>query len=341
MIVLYILLAIFVFGLMILIHELGHFLFAKIFKVKIEEFSIGMGPAILTKEAKDGVKYSLRLFPIGGYVAMAGESEESDDPNAFNKKPAWQRLIIIAAGAVMNLLLGIIVMLILTICTPRFGTNVIYDFQETSSSVEYLCPGDEIVKIGNADVHTASEISYEIMRQGYEPIPVTVIRDGSKITIDNVAFPQVMSDGVVFGSVDFRVYGEERSFGSVMKNTFFSCKSTIKMVFDSIIDLISGRYGIDQMSGPIGVTGAMTEAAKTGAYSLFYMVVILSMNLGIFNLLPIPALDGGSLLLTLIEIIVRKPIPQKIEGIIKAVGFVLLIGLVIIISLKDIIYLFK
>ena len=341
MIVLYILLAIFVFGVMILIHELGHFLFAKLFKVKIEEFSIGMGPKLFTKEGKDGVKYSLRLFPIGGYVAMAGESEESEDPNAFNKKPAWQRLIIIAAGAVMNLLLGIIIMVILTATTPRFGTTVIYDFQENSVSNEYLMPNDKIIKVDGESVNTSSELGYEIMRKGYEPISITVIRDGNEITFDKVSFPQTLSEGVVFGSPDFIVYSEARTFGSVMKNAFFSCKSTIKMVFDSIFDLISGRYGIDQMSGPIGVTGAITEAAKTSAYSLFYMVVVISMNLGIFNLLPIPALDGGSILLLLIEIIIRKPIPQKVEAIIRTVGFVLLIGLVIIISFKDIINLFN
>ena len=179
------------------------------------------------------------------------------------------------------------------------------------------------------------------MRKGYEPISITVIRNGNQITIDNVVFPKTSSEGVAFGSMDFFVYGEERTFFTVIKNSYYSCKSTIKMIWDSLYDLLSGRYWVQQLSGPIGVTGAITQAAKTSTYSLFYLVVVISMNLGIFNLLPIPALDGGSLLLLLFEMIIRKPIPQKIEYGIKTVGFIALMMLVVFVSLKDIIFLFK
>ena len=341
MIVLYILLAIFIFGFMIFIHELGHFMFAKIFKVTIKEFSIGMGPKIFSKTGKDNVAYSLRLLPFGGYVAMVGEDEDSDDPNAFNKKSAWKRFIIILAGAVMNLLVGIIIMTILTATTPRFGTTVVGQFNENSTSIEQLQLNDKIIKVGNTRVNTASELSYEIMRKGYKPVDLTVIREGNKITLKDVEFPTVLSQGVVFGAMDFRVYGEDRTFGTVVKNSFYSCKSTIKMIYDSLFDLITGRYGIEQVSGPVGITGAITDAAKTDAYSLFYLIVVISMNLGIFNLLPIPALDGGSLLLLLVEMIIRKPIPSKIEYAIKAIGFALIMGLAVIIMLKDVIFLFK
>ncbi|MBQ3590077.1 MAG: site-2 protease family protein, partial [Clostridia bacterium] len=341
MIVLYILLAIFIFGFMIFIHELGHFMFAKIFKVTIKEFSIGMGPKIFSKTGKDNVAYSLRLLPFGGYVAMVGEDEDSDDPNAFNKKSAWKRFIIILAGAVMNLLVGIIIMTILTATTPRFGTTVVGQFNENSTSIEQLQLNDKIIKVGNTRVNTASELSYEIMRKGYKPVDLTVIREGNKITLKDVEFPTVSSQGVVFGAMDFKVYGEDRTFGTVVKNSFYSCKSTIKMIYDSLFDLITGRYGIEQVSGPVGITGAITDAAKTDAYSLFYLIVVISMNLGIFNLLPIPALDGGSLLLLLVEMIIRKPIPSKIEYAIKAIGFALIMGLAVIIMLKDVIFLFK
>ena len=342
MIAVYIIIAIFVFGFMIFIHELGHFIFAKKFGVAINEFSIGMGPKIVSKTGKDGICYSLRLFPIGGFVAMVGEDEESDNPNAFNKKPAWQRFIIIAAGACMNLLIGIIIMTALTVSTPKYGTTVIGDFIENSISNESgLMVNDKIIKVDGASVHTANELSYEIMRSGYQPIKVTVIRDGEKITLDNVKFPTIVSQGVTFGNMDFRVYGEKRTFSTVIKNSFYSCKSTIKMIWDSLYDLIRGRYGVEQVSGPIGVTGAISQAAKTSAYSLFYMVVVISINLGIFNLLPIPALDGGSLFFLLIEIIFRKPIPTKIESAIKATGFMLLMALVVFVSFKDVIYLFK
>ncbi len=341
MIVFYILISILVFGFLIFIHELGHFLFAKKFGVAITEFSLGMGPKIFSKKGKDGIAYSLRLFPIGGFVSMVGEDEESDNPNAFNKKPACQRFIITAAGAIMNLLVGTVIMIILTSTNPRFGTTKIGEFSTDATSNQYLMLEDEIVKVGNTRVHTASELSYEIMRKGYEPITLTIIRNGSEIVIDNVEFPKISSDGIVFGSMDFLVYGEDRTFSAIVKNSYYSCKSTIKMIWDSLFDLITGRYGMEQVSGPIGVTGAITNAAKTSTYSLFYLVVVISMNLGIFNLLPIPALDGGSLLLLIVEMIIRKPIPQKIEYGIKAIGFILLMGFAIIISFKDVIFLFK
>ena len=341
MIILYILIAILVFGFMILVHELGHFMFAKKFGVAISEFSIGMGPKLFSKKGKDGISYSLRLFPIGGYVAMIGESEDSDDPNAFNKKPAYQRFIITAAGALMNLLIGIIIMVILTASNGTYGTTTIGQFDEKAISNQYLMIGDEILKVENTRVHTSSELYYEIMRSGNKPISITVQRGGNELVLKNVEFPTSVSEGIVFGSADFLVYGEDRTLFTVVKHSYFSCKSTIKMIWDSLYDLLAGRYGIEQISGPIGVTGAISNAAQTSTYSLFYLIVVISLNLGIFNLLPIPALDGGSLLLLIIEMIIRKPIPQNVEYGIKAVGFIILMGFVIIVSFKDIIFLFK
>jgi regulator of sigma E protease len=342
MIVSYIFIAIFVFGFMIFIRELGHFLFAKKFNVAINEFSIGMGPKIFSKKGKDGVDYSLRALPIGGYVAMEGEDEESNNPLAFNKKPAWQRFIIVIAGAMMNIIISVLILAIITACTPRFGTTVIYKFQDNATSDDSgLRINDEIIEIDGVNVHTSGELSYEIMRRGYRPVSVTVIRDGEEIVIDNIVFPGVTSDGVLFGSPDFYVFGEERSLGTVIKNTFYTSKSTIKMTWDSLYDLFSGRYGIEQLSGPVGITGAITDAAKTSAESLFYLVAVIGINLGIFNLLPIPALDGGTLLLTLIEMITKKKLPQNVEAGIRTVGFMLLMLLAVVILFKDVIFLFK
>ena len=342
MIVLYILIAILSFGFLIFIHELGHFLFAKKFGVVITEFSLGMGPKIISKKGKDGVDYSLRLFPIGGFVAMEGEDSESDNPNAFNKKPAWQRFIIVIAGALMNLLVGIIIITILTTTQPMFGTTTVSGFAQGSSSQQAgLQVYDEIIKINNTRVHTSNELGYEIMRNGYKPVSVTVIRDGREEIIENVQFPQTTSQGVVFGMADFSVAPEDKTFSTVVKNAFYMSTSTVKMIWDSLYDLVTGRYGVEQVSGPIGVTGAITEAAKTGAYQLFYLIAVIAMNLGVFNLLPIPALDGGSLLLLLVEMITRKKLPEKIEFAIKAAGFAILMLIAILVTFKDVIYLFK
>lgn len=341
MIILYILLALFIFGCMILFHELGHFICAKIFKVKINEFSIGMGPILFYLIGKDGVKYSLRLLPIGGYVAMDGEDEDSDNPNAYNKKPAWQRFIIVIAGATVNLLVGSIIMICLTISTSHFGTTTVSGFGLNSTSDDFgLRVNDEIIKINDTNVYTYDDLSYEIMHNGHEPLSITLNRNGEVITIDNVSFPTIESQGVMFGKMDFSVYLEQKSFGTIIKNSFVSIKSSIKMVWDSFLGLFSGRYGIDQISGPIGVTGAIGDAAQFGSYALFYMVVVISMNLGIFNLLPIPALDGGTLVFLLIEMIFKKPVPSKIEKAIKAVGLILLLSLVLIVTIKDVVHIF-
>ena len=235
----------------------------------------------------------------------------------------------------------IIIMIILTLCTERFGGTTVAGFLDGSTSnLSGLQINDEIIEINGYNVHTASDLSYEIMRNGYEPIEVTVIRDGNEITLSDVKFPQMNSQGVAFGSMDFKIYEEPKSFGVICKNAFYSCTSTVKMIWDSLYDLLSGRYGIEAVSGPVGVTGAITDAAKTSTHSLFYIVVVISMNLGIFNLLPIPALDGGTLLFTLIEMIFRKPIPKKIENTLKIVGFALLMLLVIFVTFKDIFGLF-
>ncbi|MBQ7760783.1 MAG: site-2 protease family protein [Clostridia bacterium] len=338
--ILYVILALLVFGFMILVHELGHFLFAKLFKVEINEFSIGMGPKLFSKKGRDNVQYSLRLFPIGGYVAMEGEGEESDNPNAFYKKPAWQRFVIVIAGAFVNLLVGSLIMTILTLSSPYYGTTIIAEFSENSVSEACgLEVGDEIIKVGNVRVHTYDELSYEIMRNGYAPVDITFVRKGEEYTKE-VTFDTSISEGISFGKMDFKVLGERKSFSSVCKNAFYSTKSAIKMVWDSLIDLIIGRYGFEHVSGPIGVTGAISQAAQISPYSFFYMIVIISMNLGVFNLLPIPALDGGTLVFLIYEMIFKKPVPRKFESISKAITMVLLLLLVIVVTFKDIVNLF-
>lgn len=339
MVILYILLALFVFGVMILVHELGHFTFAKIFKVAINEFSIGMGPKIFSKKLKDGVQYSLRLFPIGGFVAMEGETEESDNPNSFDKKPAYQRFIIVAAGAVVNIIVAIIIVFFLSVTSPYFGTTTIASFEGNVDTYQGLMPNDEIISVENTKVSTVDELSYAIMMNGSKPVDIMVLRDEKEHLVEDVVFPTQEKDGFVYGQMNFKVYGEKKTIGNVIKNTYHTSLSTVKMIWDSIIGLITGKFGFKQISGPVGVTGAMVDVARQGPYSFFFFVSVISMNLGIFNLLPIPALDGGTLLFTAIEMIFRKRVPKKIEDTLKLAAFALLILLVIVVSIKDVIML--
>ncbi len=339
---LYIILAIIAFGLLIFVHEGGHFLTARLFGVTVNEFSVGMGPKLLSRKSeKSGIVYSLRALPIGGFVSMAGEDEESDDPNAFNKKPVWQRLIVTVAGAATNLIIGFIVMAVLVCTSPVLGSTVVADFDENAASeAAGLKPGDRIVEVDGRNVHIADDLLYEIMRLGIEPVDLTVVRDGEKVTVPDVSFPQVSEKGVAFGINDFRVHVEEKNFSALCRHSFWRSGYTVRMIWESLYDLFTGRYGVEAVSGPVGVTEALTEAASTGAYNFVSLLTIISINLGVMNLLPLPALDGGRIVFLFIELIRRKPLKSQIEAYINAAGLAVLLLLMLLICVKDIVGLF-
>lgn len=335
--------AIFVFGFLIFIHEFGHYIFARIFNVTITEFSIGMGPKLVWYDSKKtGIRYCLSAIPFGGYVAMVGEDGESDDPNAFNKKPTWQRLIIIVAGATINIIAGVLAIIILASIVDIGGTTIAA-FPETkyeiSSSASGLMEGDQIIRVDGKRVRILDELSYEIMRKGYEPIDITLIRDGKEMTL-TVEFPVDEEQGQKFGMMDFQVYRTEKGFFKVIGYSLSKSILIVRMCWESIIDLITGRYTMAAVSGPVGISQVIGEAANQGAMSLLSIVSLISINLGVMNLLPLPALDGGRMVLILAEMITRKKVPANIEATINAVGLAVLLGLSAIIMIKDVIGLF-
>ncbi len=347
--------AVLVFGFLIFIHEFGHYIFARIFKVTITDFSIGMGPRLLSYTSKKtNIRYSLSALPIGGYVAMSGETiaEEGteeyeawkNDPNTFDKKPAWQRFIITAAGAVINIIAGFLAVMIISFFINIGGTTVAktYTPEELGTDIStqgVLLVGDEIVSVDGKKVNIADELSYEIMRRGIEPIDIVVIRGGEKITLENVVFPSVTDSGQTFGQIDFKVYAEEKNFASVMKYSWAKSCLIVRMCWESIIDLFTGRYTFAAVSGPVGISSAIGQAASAGFINLLYIVALISINLGLMNLIPFPALDGGRLFTVTAEMITRKRIPPKVEGMINFVGLALLLGLSAVILVKDVIQL--
>ena len=333
----YVLIMVLVFGVLIFIHELGHFMTARACGVHVKEFAIGMGPTIFSwNSKKHGTKYGLRLLPIGGFVSMTGEDEESDDPGAFCNKSVPRRMGIVVAGAAMNLLLGFLLMMVLVFSQGNLASNVIGRFDENAISSAKLEVYDEIVKVGNVRVHTWEETVYEIMNQGYEPVDVTVVRNGERLTVEDVSFGTMEESGAVFGNCDFIPFAEERSFGNLMRHTFFRSTSTVKMVYDSLIGMFTGRFGLEAVSGPVGVAEVVGDAAKASMQQFLYIVAVLSINLGVFNLIPFPALDGGRFLFLTIEGIRRKPIDRNVEGYINFVGIILLFALMIFVTCKDI-----
>ena len=347
------------FGFLIFIHEFGHYITARIFHVTIEEFSIGMGPRLFSWQSKKtNIKYSIALFPIGGFVSMPGENGEynesqtgedgeeqsdpyRDDPNTFGKKPVWQRFIITAAGATVNIVAGFLAMIVLT-CMVNIGNTRVAEFhtaetigQEPISFKTGLKVGDEILEVNGKKVRILDELSYEIMRKGNEPIDLLILRDGEEILLQDVVFPTESAEGQTLGLMDFKVNRMEKSFGQVMSYSWRKAALIVRMVWESIYDLITGRFSFGAVSGPIGISSAIGNAAKAGFTSLLYITVLISINLGVMNLLPIPALDGGRLVTQVIEMITRKKLPAKVEGIINGVGLMLLLGLSVVIMIKD------
>lgn len=344
-----ILLAIFFFGLVITFHEFGHFIFAKLFGVRVNEFSIGMGP-VLFKKQKGETQYSFRLLPIGGYVAMEGEDEDSDDERAFNNKPLWQRMIVVAAGATINLIMGVIIVAIMLCQTDLIGTTQIHSFYDNAISAQTgLEERDTILKINGKRVFSQQDISFLMMRDSDGVMDFTVKRDGKKVEVKDVKFKTTPIEGqnnVVNIEYDFIITGVKPGFLSVTKNAFLESISIGRMVWMSLIDLITGKYGIAEVSGPIGVVDFVADAAAESSKHmdwtpLLMIMALISINIGVFNLLPIPALDGGRLFFMFIELIIRRPIPQKFEKWVHVVGLVILLGFMAIISFKDIWYLFK
>ena len=350
--ILTVILSLLVFEFLIFIHEFGHYITARIFGVTITEFSLGFGPELISYESKKtGIKYKLAAIPFGGFVAMVGEDEESDDPNAFNKKPAWQRFIVTAAGATVNIVAGFLAMIIIVsfikIGNTTYGApmedELLFDLgyetvnDEHRSGDSGLQYGDEIIKVNGKSVRIYDELSYQIMRYGHESIDLTVIRNGEVMVIEDVNFPTVEEQGQTFGIIDFKITGYVEK--GVFKTVGLSVRKAalvMRMCWESIIDLITGRYTVEAVSGPVGISAAIGDAASAGILSLLNITVLISMNLGFMNLVPFPALDGGRLLVILIEMVTRKKIPAKIEGMINGIGLMILFGLMILVLFKDV-----
>ncbi len=342
----YIIFGILMFGFLIFIHELGHFLAARAFGVGIYEFSIGMGPKLISKKGKSGTAYSLRLLPIGGFVSMVGEDEEvTDDESALSAKPVWQRIIIVAAGAFMNILLGLIITAGIVIFGGKIYSAQIDYFNfvdETGTRVEMdswqgLYEGDEILKVGNRRIFVRSDLVYEAMDIADTPVTLTVRRNGEIITIENFVFPTSTESGVVFGNANFfmpQVLAKTPL--EIAKQSVFQSVSVLRMIWASLIDTVTGRYGADAVSGPVGVVSEIKETAQYGFESLMFLVMIITMNLGLVNLLPLPALDGGRLVFYIIELVRRKPINPKYENYINLAGMALLLMLMVFVTINDI-----
>lgn len=436
-----ILIGVLLFELIIFIHEFGHFITAKKSGIKVNEFSLGMGPKIFSF-GKGETKYSLRIFPIGGFCAMEGEDEESPEPRAFNNAKVWKRMIVVIAGAVMNIILGFVLMFVVVVQQDSYSSTEVQSFPATSfSSCTGLQSGDVIKEINGYGISTSMDFNYPISTAELKTVDgstleiykedcgnnlynmavslvqdknnklsdeqvskvnellskstneiakakskedafsvyenyykkindacgikdykvekiveketrkrytadILVERNGEEKLLKNVQFftytTKDNSDPQV--SIDFYVKPIDKTFGSVISQTFKQTISTCKMIYASLGGLLTGKFGLKDMSGPIGIASAVTTVASeslssgfmSAVNSIIYVMMIITVNLGLFNMLPFPALDGGRFVFLIIEAIRGKSVPRKVEAIVNGIGMGLLILLMILITANDI-----
>lgn len=332
-----IVISVLVFGALIFIHELGHFLAAKWAGIRVNEFSLGMGPVIFQRQ-KGETAYSLRAFPVGGFVSMEGEDDGSNDERAFCNKSVGKRLLVISAGAIMNLLLGFLLMIILVCMGNAVGTTRISQFGEGAVSSQWLQVDDEIVSVNGHRVRTPNDISYEFMNEDDGILDMEIIRDGSKVNLSGVTFDmQDIGDGLKAIRIDFKVYGVQKTIWNVPPYAFNWSVSIMKQVWSSLVKMVTGQFTLNQLSGPVGVASTIGEAASMGLDSTILIIAFITINLGVFNLLPFPALDGGRLLFLLIEMIRHKPIKPEYEGYVNTAGLLILLGLMAMVTFNDVI----
>lgn len=342
MIILTVISALIFFSVMIFVHELGHFACAKYFGVKVKEFALGMGPSVYKKQRGETL-YSVRAVPIGGYVTMEGEDEQSDDPRSFSSLAPWKKFIIVVAGAVMNLLLGFVLCIFVVASRGVAAVPVVAAVNPDSpAEIAGILPGDRIIKINGHRISLQSEVQFQIYRSRGAETSVIVLRGGEEKQF--YITPQFLEDEgryVIGYSGTVLNLNFAESIKYAFHNLYFYCSSVIF----SLGDLLTGRESVKNLSGPVGIVGtigsvvdtAMNDKQIDGLLSMLNLLILLTVNLGVFNLLPFPALDGGRLVFIVIEQITRKKIPPEKEGVIHFVGFALLMALVIFATGNDLI----
>lgn len=347
---LYIILAILMFGALIAVHEFGHFITAKMFGIQVNEFSIGMGPAILKKE-KGETLYSLRVLPIGGYCAMEGEDGESSNPRAFGRAAVWKKIIVLLAGAFMNFVTGILLLLILY--APAQGFLVpVYGGAMEGYGLEGcgLQKGDRFLSVDGHTVLVGGNVSFYLSRAG-ETVDFVVERDGEKIRLDDVYMPyQTKTDD---GGQTTRLRGlslewemDEPTIGNKIRYAWNSALDYVRLVWISLEDLLSGAVGVQDLSGPVGIVDTMSQvgnhsaSVQDAAQNLMSLAALIAVNLAVMNLLPLPALDGGRIFFLLLNSVLygltRKKISTRYEGYVHLAGMMALLALMLVVTFSDI-----
>lgn len=336
--ILYIIYAILGFSLLIIVHEFGHFIMAKVNGIRVEEFSIGMGPKIFSVKGKE-TKFSLSLFPIGGYVKMLGEEEDVEDERSFSSKSPLRRISVIVAGAFMNFLLALV---IFTLVLSKFGYKlpVVNELVEGSPAIEAgLQEGDKFLMADGEKIRSSDDLYIAINMAKGNAIDFMIDRNGEKFEY-NIT-PELIKEnnserymiGFSFKTVDNPTILE--SFKQSLKET----RATIIQTYKSLKLMVTGKVNLKtDVGGPVSIIRMSSSVAKSGIWNLLYFIAYISINLAVFNMLPFPALDGGWTVILLVELITRRKVPDKIVAAVNYAGMMLLFGVMILVTIKDILF---
>ena len=346
----YILAAILVFGVLIAVHELGHFMAAKACGVRVNEFSIGMGPA-LWKKQKGETQYSLRLFPVGGFCAMEGEEEDSDDPTALNNQGFWAKLLIFAAGAAMNFIAGLLIILVLYADAQAFYVPVVAGFADGCplESADGLQEGDRLLRIDGEKVYVYSDISLLMGLNKTGAFDLQIERNGEVITLRDFTMERreyTDQNGKAYTGYGLYFGAEEATLCRKLSYSWNNAMDFARLVRLSLQMLVTGQAGVKDLSGPVGIVSTMTQVGEQAATTraavenIAYLAALIAVNLAVMNLLPLPALDGGKIFFLVINAVsmqlFKKQIPAKYENYIHFAGLILLLALMAVITFSDV-----
>ena len=355
MTILYILIAILIFGVLIAVHELGHFLAARLCGVTVHEFAIGMGPALWQKEGRTGTKYAFRALPIGGYCAMEGEEEASDDPGSLSQQGFFKKLLIFAAGAGMNFLVGFLIILCLYAGAEGFRTTEITGLQDgfLYGGESGLQVGDFLYEIDGHRIYLYSDVTTYLSRGSGEGFDLVVIRDGEKVDLGFVPMKAqtfIQEDGSEFYSFGLTFAGvEEATLLTTLRVSWYNAVDFVRLIWMGLGDLVTGAMGLQELSGPVGIVSTITQVGSDpelsptlgdALWNIAYFGALIAVNLAVMNLLPLPALDGGRIFFLVLNLVLyaltRRKISAKYEGYVHLAGLALFMGLMLLVTFKDV-----
>lgn len=324
--------ALIVFAVLILVHELGHFATAKMFGVKVNEFALGMGPVLLKKQ-KGETQYSLRAVPIGGFCAMEGEDEDSDDERAFNQKPSWQKAIILAAGSTMNVVLTVVILSGILFSIGQPSTIVDEVFPGSPAEASGIIQGDRIVAIENVEIDKWDDITFAIGDiEAEQTIEIDIVRDRQEMTIKSSTYQSEDGRTVVGITPTF-----EKKPGQALSDGAKSTWAMFVSMIDILKQLFTGSIPATDLTGPVGIVYMVGDSAKMGVSYVAYLAALISLNLAIINMLPLPALDGGRLVFLAIRKVTGKRVTDKMEAKVHMIGIFLLLALMVYVTWQDIV----